>query len=127
MIDIPLIKGARGMFHWLCAILVFHADTTARRGTQSDAIGILILQIAGHTIAFQGVEDRKIDLIECHEIGFDGCPFRDLSQGQNLSIRVSMLVIGGRMRVNDHYPVDIVNVGKHRNAHLIGHEQSQQK
>lgn len=40
---------------------------------------------------------------------------------------MNVLAIVRRVRVNNHYPIDIVHVGEHGNARLVCDKQRQQK
>lgn len=89
-------------------------------------MSVAIRKQTGFPLAFQRIEDRKTHFVQGHKNRFRTRPFGYLGQRKNLTFSMGMFIIGGRVRVYDHYPVHVVHVGKHRNAYLIRHKQREQ-
>ena len=76
---------------------------------------------------FQGTEHRKIDLRYRGLQRFQAGKIRCLGNGDDLRFGMNVLTIVRRVRVYNHDAVDIVHVGEHGNARLVGDKQGQQE
>ena len=85
-----------------------------------------IRQGSGRAFTFEGIKDSQRNFGQGNEDRFCSCPLGHLSQGKDLTLSMGMFAIGGRVRVDNHHAIDIVDMGKHRYACLICQEQSQQ-
>lgn len=101
-------------------------SATHGRGTQAYVRQIGIGQETALALVFQGLEEREANFLYGHERRFHPQEVGDLCHRYNLRLGMRVLVIGRRVRVYNHYPIDIVDMGKHRNARLICHEQCKQ-
>ena len=85
-----------------------------------------VRQVSGRPFTFECIKDRERHLGQGDEDRFGSCPFGHLGQCKDLTLRMGMFAIGGRVRVDYHHTIDIVDMGKHRNACLICQKQRQQ-
>ena len=98
---------------------------THGRGTQAYVRQIGIGQETALALVFQGLEEREANFLYGHERRFHPQEVGDLCHRYNLRLGMRVLVIGRRVRVYNHYPIDIVHVGEHGNARLIAQKQAQ--
>lgn len=76
-------------------------------------------------MTIQGIQHRQKQFGRSDKYRFRTHKMGNMSKRENLPL--CMVVVGRRrVRVNKHYPIDIMYMGKHCDTYLIGHKQCQQ-
>ena len=91
-----------------------------RRSTKGDDLWLTGVDRSGRTGTGTDGGNREDYLADSSGHRFEAAPMGYMCQGQNLGFGVGVLAVGGRVRVDKHHPVHIVDVGKHRDVHLVG-------